>query len=730
MNSAPEPFPIGTTPAGLEVTSLMIDLDDDRALDPMTTGGKAAALARVRSAGLATLPGVVLTTVACRAYDRGVDLAALVDVDRSLTLASADGALVVRSSSVVEDGARSSWAGQFETVLDVRGPEALVAAVRVVMDSRDRAGASDLPTAVLIQPMARPSVSGVAFGVDPVSGRDDRRVVAAVRGQGEPLVSGAVDGSRWVLDHRGRVVDEEISDGVKIGRSRLRQLAQVLERLRDLFDGPQDCEWGEVDDVLVLFQCRPVTTTITGTPHGPVFGPGPVSETFPDPLSALEVDMWVDPLRSGLTEALRISGVVNPRHLAERELVTVVDGLVAVDLEATGDHAGTGPRRLRGGWRGRCRRLASSWRIGRLRVALPLVADGVVAAVDDDLATVPAVSTLSDRQLLALIGHTGQGLRCLHAHEILLGMVTKADGQAFSGAAVALRMLERARAEGTDDYEILARFPEVLGLTPPRIGIPAPLPTTTSTPSRSLGGIGTVDLHDGGTLDPDVDRAMVAREALRLRIRWMQEVGGRAALELGHRLTRRGVLGHPDQVRDLALTDLAELVTNPTAGTGLRPPRFEPAAGAPTPTLPVRFRLGNHGRPIPVGAEARSRSVGRLIRRRGEAHPTGAGRGVGAGGGVGVGPVTHDVREPPVGSVLVVHTLSPELGPILPRLGGLVSETGSVLAHLAILARENHVPTVVAHPDVSGFVDGVAVRVDGRSGAVTLTSGPPRGSTP
>jgi len=209
----------------------------------------------------------------------------------------------------------------------------------------------------------------------------------------------------------------------------------------------------------------------------------------------------------------------------------------------------------------------------------------------------------------------------------------------------------------------------------------------------------------------------------------MQEVGGRAALELGHRLTRRGVLGHPDQVRDLALTDLAELVTNPTAGTGLRPPRFEPAAGAPTPTLPVRFRLGNHGRPIPVGAEARSRSVGRLIRRRGEAHPTGAGRGVGAGGGVGVGTVTHDVREPPVGSVLVVHTLSPELGPILPRLGGLVSETGSVLAHLAILARENHVPTVVAHPDVSGFVDGVAVRVDGRSGAVTFTSGPPRGSS-
>ncbi|MBK6855561.1 MAG: hypothetical protein IPG97_03080 [Microthrixaceae bacterium] len=74
----------------------------------------------------------------------------------------------------------------------------------------------------------------------------------------------------------------------------------------------------------------------------------------------------------------------------------------------------------------------------------------------------------------------------------------------------------------------------------------------------------------------------------------------------------------------------------------------------------------------------------------------------------------------------MVHTLSPELGPILPRLGGLVSETGSVLAHLAIRPARTMYPTVVAHPDVSGFVDGVAVRVDGRSGAVTFTSATPR----
>ncbi len=41
---------------------LLVALDDAAALDPALTGGKAAALARGRTAGLASLPGVVLTT--------------------------------------------------------------------------------------------------------------------------------------------------------------------------------------------------------------------------------------------------------------------------------------------------------------------------------------------------------------------------------------------------------------------------------------------------------------------------------------------------------------------------------------------------------------------------------------------------------------------------------------------------------------------------------------------
>ena len=45
-------------------------------------------------------------------------------------------AFAVRSSALVEDSARASFAGEFETVLDVRGEEAILAAIHAVRRSR------------------------------------------------------------------------------------------------------------------------------------------------------------------------------------------------------------------------------------------------------------------------------------------------------------------------------------------------------------------------------------------------------------------------------------------------------------------------------------------------------------------------------------------------------------------------------------------------------------------
>ena len=97
------------------------------------------------------------------------------------------------------------------------------------------------------------------------------------------------------------------------------------------------------------------------------------------------------------------------------------------------------------------------------------------------------------------------------------------------------------------------------------------------------------------------------------------------------------------------------------------------------------------------------------------------GGGTGAGGGVGSGPVTYEGEDPPMGSVLVTTTLSPGLGPMLPRLQGIVAETGSVLSHLAILAREAGVATVVGYAGATAELpEGAVVEVDGDGGQVTI----------
>jgi pyruvate,water dikinase len=91
-----------------------------------------------------------------------------------------------------------------------------------------------------------------------------------------------------------------------------------------------------------------------------------------------------------------------------------------------------------------------------------------------------------------------------------------------------------------------------------------------------------------------------------------------------------------------------------------------------------------------------------------------------AGGGRGSGEVRSAEYAGP-GDVLVVDVLAPALATKLPGLAGLVSETGSALSHLAILAREIGVPTVVA---VAGarrrFPEGSRVVLDGLTGEVSL----------
>jgi rifampicin phosphotransferase len=668
----------------------VVDLADEAARDTGLTGGKSAALAQGAAAGLNTLPGVVLTTAFCDAVDGGADAAQHAAVKEAFERAGGDErALVARSSSVVEDTAESSMAGQFESVIGISSFEEFVAAVTAVLDSRERAGAADQPIAVLVQPLIEPRYGGVMFGVDPVSGRTDRRIVSAVNGGPEPLVSGEVDGSRYVLDPKNaKIIEFAANDGPKLPAADLRRLVDLSTSVAKVFGGPQDVEWAiGTGKELWLLQSRPVTSEIRGAPRGPIYGPGPVAETFPAPLTELERDLWVPPLRQAVAEAVLLAGVATPADVKASQVVVCVDGHVAIDLRLAGEIRSKRTILHRLNPVPAARELRGSWRVGRLRAALPHLAEHLLDRTDADLEAVPPLTDLTSRQLIALLHRSRDILRALHAHEILMGMLTDTGGNRMTGASVALRVLAEARQDGLSDKEIIARSPSVLALTGPRVAPEAELPEEATAVYVAPG---CKVCSDNGIL----------REALRLRVRWVQEVSGRAAWELGERLAAAGDLTEPELIRHMTLEHVEAVATKRAVVVPALVTSHDHDFGAP---LPAWFQLSDLGRPIRAQCALE------------------VGGGTGAGGGSGSGPVTYDNDDPPTGSVLVTTTLSPGLGPLLPRLKGIVAETGSVLSHLAILAREAGVPTVVGYAGATeDLPEGAVVLVDGDSGRVTI----------
>ena len=73
------------------------------------------------------------------------------------------------------------------------------------------------------------------------------------------------------------------------------------------------------------------------------------------------------------------------------------------------------------------------------------------------------------------------------------------------------------------------------------------------------------------------------------------------------------------------------------------------------------------------------------------------------------------------GEILVTQGTDPGWTPVFPLPGGLVLETGGLLSHGAIIAREYGIPAVINAPGVLNLIrDGQLIEVDGTTGRVYL----------
>ena len=196
----------------------------------------------------------------------------------------------VRSSASLEDGTQHSFAGVFESYLDVSYDEITrkmelvstsIHAPRVVEYLKNAGITEELKMSVVVQEMIASEVSGVAFGINPVTGDLNTKVINSVFGLGESLVSGDITADTYYL--KNQTIESSIADkgfqylgtdrGVEkvaletskssersLTDTQIYEVAEVLERLDLLFGAAQDIEFCYFQNQLYVLQSRPITT--------------------------------------------------------------------------------------------------------------------------------------------------------------------------------------------------------------------------------------------------------------------------------------------------------------------------------------------------------------------------------------------------------------------------------------------------------------------------------------
>jgi len=321
-----------------------------RRTDSDFAGGKGANLGELTAAGLPVPPGFVIGASAYAALCDGNGLRgriaerlASIDVDdtaalelaatelraavereplpapiadairsayRDLAAGDPAAAVAVRSSATAEDTEAASFAGMNETLLNVRGEDAVLEAVRrcwsslfgartVYYRAKRGFGQAEMDIAVVIQRQVESSRAGVMFTLDPSSGQRDRIVIEAAFGLGESVVSGSVSPDRYLVAKDGprierrevrrkeiaieaqgnggtstRELSGEEAERPVLGDEEVLQIAALGVAIEGHYGAPQDTEWAiDRAGTVWMLQSRPVTETAAAAGAGAAAGP-------------------------------------------------------------------------------------------------------------------------------------------------------------------------------------------------------------------------------------------------------------------------------------------------------------------------------------------------------------------------------------------------------------------------------------------------------------------------
>jgi phosphohistidine swiveling domain-containing protein len=741
------------------------DLAEAAGAGRAVVGGKAFVLAELAAAGLPVPPGVVVTA------DPRDDAGWIEQLVQAATRLGGE-RFAVRSSGAAEDLPDASYAGLYESYLDVpvaglgdavRRCFAAASSDRVAAYHRRR-GAGRPAMAVLVQVMVDAAAAGVAFTAHPVTGDPAHTVVTAVPGIGEPLVSGDTSGEEWTITAGGA----ELTRTGPTGRPTLtpRQagtVAQLARRIADRYGRPQDMEWAiDRQDRLWLLQARPMTALpdqVSWTPPGPGLWmrnfrlgewlPEAVTPLFATWLLPLLEDGYLDgmhasigvrvPFRYALVNGWYYTAppIASPalltrilRHGRRRAVKILYNALVRVGRNPVAAD------------RAVLTDLEKQWRHQQLPSYRRLVAD---AAAELDTADPSRIAALVDqlgRQAgvylwyLAVVGGSAWKMEaCLtrFTRHYLRDVLPDRDG----GAQVLLRGLPGAQPAATpyavqsvDWYHPVAAELSV-HTVPVATGHRHADLAGQRTAAEQRGRAALADkpllLHQFELLLSVNQRYAVIREQQARDFTLAWPVLRACAHRLGQHLAAHSAIEDADDVYFCTRDELHRCLGGQTV----------PVAPLAAPRRATWERQRRLAAPVTLGRPPRL--VGDVIDRavqhaRGTTpagdgviigHPASAGRATGPARIV-QGP--EDFAAFADGDVLVAKTTAPAWTPLFARAAAIATDGGTLAAHASLVAREYGIPAVVGTGDITHRLQtGQLVTVDGTAGTITIYSDDPHG---
>jgi pyruvate,water dikinase len=237
-----------------------------------------------------------------------------------------DRAYAVRSSASGEDGEELSFAGQFDSFLNLKGEVEILKAVdecfasarsQVVKSYKEAMHSENgMSMNVIIQEMVYARYSGVLFTADPVDNRRDRISMSIVKGVGEGLMAGQESGENVVFykarkdDHLCKLLSKELFN----------ELVEGALKIEKEYGMPADLEWAvDKNGNLFWLQLRPVTglkkahfNELDDKPiyDKPVYTRGNIGEMMPGPVTPLTLSTFANAIDYGLQEFYHIIGAL------------------------------------------------------------------------------------------------------------------------------------------------------------------------------------------------------------------------------------------------------------------------------------------------------------------------------------------------------------------------------------------------------------------------------------